>query len=117
MAVAFDGQLSEPEPSQAEGNDAPLGKVDAAFLLILGCVSHGLMAEQVQNGGYAPSCFDWLIQQRGGRQTGHDLITQFAHAISVAFNHSNFLKAGGGVYPLGRPAVEGDIIKDVLTQA
>jgi hypothetical protein len=74
MVVAFDRQLSESEPTQAEGNYAPLGKVDAAFLLILGCVSHRLMAEQVQNGGHSAVCFDRFIQQRGGCQTGHDLI-------------------------------------------
>src|SRR6266567_6143175 len=111
-------ELAEPRPFEAQGENATLGEVDAALLLVLRSFAFGVMTVHVQDRrGFAAGLLR-LVENAGGLESGHDFKPKLPHAITLPRLHrADVLELQWRLSPLPRPSVKGDVPKDVPAQA
>src|SRR5580692_3684077 len=100
--------FAKADPSEAERDDASLGKIDTTLLLILHGVPHGLMADHIQDRRSLSAELLRHIQNGRGIEPRHNLVAKLAHAITMArFRGADLPKVGSRVYPFTGPSMEG----------
>jgi hypothetical protein len=77
MAVVVGAELAHAEPLDVQGEDAALGHVDAAELLVLGGLALGVVAVHVEHGRHLAAAGEVVgqVEQGGGPEAGEDFVS------------------------------------------
>ena len=115
VAEARPLELAHAEPFDVQRDDAALGQIDAADLLVVGGLACAVVAVDVEEDGHFAVELRRLVEQGGNPQAGERLVAQFLDLVALAaVDRLEPLDLALGIAPFGRFAAEDDVLQHVL---